>query len=296
MLRHVAITTLALIASATAHAVDWSKRLPHQHTSRFFQIHYQREGWDAKEFARFADAFVDLINRDFVKVDFAFPVHVLVLPDQPSFQAFVRKEFGDRNPPKLAIYLRAFKVFATFEGSGLGTFTNQIMQPFTDRTLADAPRWARAGIPTFFEKFHGYWNGDELIIQWGYHNPWRIEELGDKLPNLDLQGILSNQSAVSSSNNSDRRLVAVFLWQRGKLERFMRLIADRQRNGYGSYFEAAMGRPLKDIVPLWKEFLHEVATHRADALNIPPSTLFPNAATFNAALAQRNPWLQLQKL
>ena len=65
------------------------------------------------------------------------------------------------------------------------------------------------GIPTFFEKFLGHWDGDRLVLEWGYHNPWRIEDLGDKLTTLDLARIVADQRPVSVLNNSERRLVLV---------------------------------------------------------------------------------------
>jgi hypothetical protein len=34
------------------------------------------------------------------------------------------------------------------------------------------------GIPTFFEKFYGYWKDDEPVVYWGFQNPWRIDQLG----------------------------------------------------------------------------------------------------------------------
>ncbi len=293
MMNRLFACVLCVVCGLTAHATDWSKKLPQEQKSRYFTFHYQRETWDAVGFARFADAFVDLVNRDFVAVEFEYPIQVLVLPDRASFQQFLKKEFVVSDPPSFGIYFPAFKVFATYEGSGLGTFAHEIMHPLLDRNLQDSPMWAVEAIPAFFEKFIGYWDGDKLVAQWGYQNPWRIELIGDKLTGLDLKRIIADRRPVTNFNNSERRLVTVFLWRQGKFERFLRLLAGRNHNGYGSYFEAAMGMPLKDIVPLWQEYLSEIAEHRADIKRVPVSVVLPNQAAFEKAVADlRSPLKQ----
>jgi len=285
MINRLLACILCLTCGLTAHATDWSKKLPQEQKSRYFIFHYQREAWDAAGFARFADAFVDLVNRDFLKVEFDYPIQVLVLPDRASFQQFLKKEFIVRDPPDFGIYFPAFKVFATYEGSGLGTFAHEIMHPFVDRNLRDCPMWATEAIPAFFEKFIGYWDGDRLVAQWGYQNPWRIEAIGDKLTSLELARIVADRRPVTNFNNSERRLATVFLWRHGKFERFMRLIAARNREGYASYFEAAMGMPLKDIVPLWQKYLSDIAEHRTDVMRVPGSAVLPDHTAFEKAVA-----------
>jgi hypothetical protein len=280
------VCVLCVIGGLTANATDWSKKLPLEQKSRYFTFHYQRETWDAAGFARFADAFVELVNRDFMKFEFDYPIEVLVLPDRAGFQQFLKKEFVVRNPPDFGIYFPAFKVFATYEGSGLGTFVHEIMHPLVDRNLSDCPTWANEAIPAFFEKFIGYWDGDKLVAEWGYQNPWRIEAIGDKLTGLELNRIVADRRPVTNFNNSERRLLTVFLWRHGKFERFMRLIAGRNRDGYASYFEAAMGMPLKDIAPLWQKYLSGIVEHRTDIMRVPASVVLPNHAAFEKAVAE----------
>ena len=70
------------------------------------------------------------------------------------------------------------------------------MHPLVERNLRDRPAWAIEGIPTFFEKFYGYWRDDELVVNWGFQNPWRIKKLGANLAQLDLQGILATTAGA----------------------------------------------------------------------------------------------------
>jgi len=288
----VLLCLLSAACAAKAVAADWSRDFPLEWRSRYVEVRYQRPGWDAVAFARFADGFVDLVDREFVGVNLDRPIVVLVLPDRASFQQYLRTRLGVAAPPGFGIYLPALGLFATYEDSGLGTFTHQIMYPIVLRSLPDCPRWAVDAIPAFFEKFFGYWDGDRLAVQWGYQNPWRLEAVGGALAELDLARIVAGDGRDGSVGQSERRLVTVFLWQQCRLERFLGLIAARDLAGRTSYLEAAMERPLEEIVPLWQSYLADVAAHRADAMRVPPSAVYQDRAGFESALAEQRPWLQ----
>jgi len=275
----------------TAPAAGWSRDFAHHHRGRSFDLHYQRAAWDAAAFARVADAFVDLVDRDFVPVRLERRLDVIVLPDRSAFHRYLREVLGI-DLTAMGIYLPALGVFATYEDSGLGTFTHEIMHAIVDRSLSDCPPWAFEGVPAFFEKFLGYWDGDRLIVQWGYQNPWRLQALGDELQRLDLARIVAaGRPSPGATSTSEQRLVTVFLWQHGRLERFLRLVAARDRAGFASYFEAAMQRPLAEIIPLWQAYLADLLANRAAALRVPPSTVYADRAAFEKALAELRPWL-----
>lgn len=275
------------MCALTAGARDFSKTLPLELKSRYFDFRYQRAEWDAAAFARFADRFVDIVNRDFIKVDFDYPIQVLVLPDRETFQAFLRKEFDERNPPGYGIYISRLKLFATYETSGLGTFSHEIMHPLVERNLPERPAWAVEAIPSFFEKFYGYYDRDTLVVQWGYQNPWRLQALGTRLFTADLETIIHGVKPADGYDTSELRLVSVFLWQQGKFKRFLQLIAERKHDGFPTYFEAAMGAPLQDIIPLWKDYLNEIVDHRDELLRLPSSEILENETAF-AGFMRRN--------
>ncbi len=263
----------------------------HHRRSRFFSFHYQSESWDAAAFARFADGFVDLVNRDFLELPYAYPIDVLVLPDHASFKQYLRERFQILDAPDFGIFIPRRKLFATFEDSGLGTFAHEIMHPLVARNMTACPVWATEAIPAFFEKFIACWDGERLSAQWGYQNPWRIDALGPELEQLDLAAILVDQRPVTGFANSERRLVTVFLWQQGKLRRFLRLVAASGRTSNEACFVAAMGMPLVAIGPLWKSYLAEIAAHRGEIMQIPASLVFPNRAGYERALSTQPPWL-----
>jgi hypothetical protein len=292
--------TLALVVllnsgcSRASKGPGWSQDFPLTQRGRYFTIHYQRPGWDAAGLARFADGFVELVDRDFLPVRFDRPMDVLVFPDRASFHRYLREVLGADLTP-MGIYLPVLSVFATYEDSGLGTFAHEIMHPIVRRFLRDAPRWADEGIPSFFEKFIGYWENERLVAQWGYQNPWRLEVVGGALTRLDLERFAAEKRAPSQLDVAADRLLAVFLWHQGRLERFLQLVAAGDRGGFGTYLEAALERPLAEIVPLWRAYLEDIAANRAAAMRVPPSTVYPDRASYERAMASDQPWLQARQ-
>jgi hypothetical protein len=229
---------------------------------------------------------VEVVNRDFIKVDFDYPILVLVLPDRASFKQYLHNKFQIPDPPNFGIYLGELRLFATYEGSGYGTFSHEIMHPLVERNLSARPDWAREGIPSFFEKFFGYYQNGAFVAQWGYQNPWRIDALGPGLRNIDLESLVIRREPPTGFDTSEVRLVSVFLWERGRFKRFLHLVANRELDGYPTYFEAAMGAPIKDIVPMWKKYLAEIDARRDEILRIPASQVFDTQPAFDGFMRQ----------
>ena len=265
-----------LLVPVVSAAQDYLEQFPLQLQTTYFDFRYRRDPERIKAIAKFADGFIGVVNRDFFKADFDYPIRVLVLEDCASFQKCLRRQFGVTDPPRYGIFLSQDKLFATYEDSGLGTFAHEIMHPLVERNLKGRPVWTIEGIPTFFEKFYGYWQDDELVVNWGYQNPWRIEMLGTNLVRLDLKSIVWTTQTPGEYRESDRRLASVFLWEQGKFRRFLELVQKGEKDGYGSCFEAAMGMPLDRIVPLWQDYLSRVAARRDEILRLPPSEILPD--------------------
>jgi hypothetical protein len=270
--------------STSGSAQDFLGQFPLRKQTKYFDIRYKRDSSRIADIVRFDDAFIKLVNRDFFRADFDYPIRAFVLEDQNQFKEFVQNELHLPGPPGFGIYLYSNKLFATYETSGLGTFTHEILHPLVERNLSSRPAWADEGIPTFFEKFYGYWKDDELVLFWGFQNPWRIEELGTNLTRLSLDALISDQDPTGRfdavRNESELRMVSLFLWEQGRFRRFLRLIAAKDKRGYASYFEAAMDMPLGRIIPVWQGYLQDVARRRTAILSLPVSTVFDSEAAF----------------
>lgn len=266
---------------------NYDGHFPLRKQTEYFDVRYRHDSSLIADIVRFDDAFIRLTNRDFFKADFDYPIRAFVAEDWKHFDEFVRQQLHVPGPASYGMYLDSHKLFATYETSGLGTFTHEIMHPLVQRNLSSRPPWAEEGIPTFFEKFYGYWKDDELVLFWGFQNPWRIYELGANLTNLDLRAIISERNSSGyfrsvDPSESQRRMVSIFLWKQGRFRRFLRLIAARDKRGYGSYFEAAMETPLERVIPLWQDYLQEVAQRRTEILSLPLSTVLDSQAAFES--------------
>jgi hypothetical protein len=60
----------------------------------------------------------------------------------------------------------------------------------------------------------------------------------------------------------------------------LNLIAKHDQAGYPTYFEAAMEMPVEKIIPLWQDYLNNVAAQRTKILHLPPSSILDDETTF----------------
>lgn len=265
---------------------DFLEQVPYRQQTEFFDFHYYKSSSPKiPEIARFSDAFINLLNHDFFKADFDFPIRVVVLDDHADFENFWLNQLHFENPPNYGVYIPKYKMFATYPEAGIGTFTHEILHPLIQKNLKDHPAWATEGIPTFFEKFYGYWQSNNLVAYWGYQNPWRIAQLGTNITRIDLRAIVSYSGSSTNFSKIERdesslRMASVFLWEQGRFKRFLKLIEMRNKAGYSSYFEAAMQMPLKKVLPLWQKYLNDVDNRRAVILSLPASTICNDEKSF----------------
>jgi hypothetical protein len=94
-----------------------------------------------------------------------------------------------------------------------------------------------------------------------------------------LQAILATTRA--GERESEQRLVSIFLWEQGKFKQFLDLVRKREKNGYDSYFEAAMEMPIGRVIPLWQDYLARIVARRSEILRLPVSATLPNEEAFH---------------
>lgn len=269
---HAALLIFFLCLGASDFTADFDNQIQTEH----FLFHFNgTANGTIQEIARFSEGFLAVLKKEFFNPEFDSPIQVLVLPTREAFQNYVKKRFNMGPPPNFGLYLSDYRTFATFEGAGLGTFAHEIMHPLVARNLPRRPEWADEGIPSFFEKFFGYWEAEELVLRFGYQNPWRIRALGEGLDRLDLKKILLRpRNDYRINKNSDLRMVSVFLFRQGKLQRYLDLVRRDDRRGYGTYFEAAFDQELPEIEPLWRAYLRDTKDNRSRIDRIPASKIF----------------------
>ena len=280
---------LALVSPALSARSEeaFLQQFPLRKQTKFFDFSYKRNPEAVEEVARFADGFLRLVHRDYFKADYAFPIRVAVLEDRDRFQEFLRRDVGITDPSNFGIFLPQAGLFATYESSGLGTFAHEILHPIVENNLPLHPIWATEGIPTFFEKFYGYWQDDKLVIALGFQNPWRIQALGPELTKLDLRQILNYKDTQGRFRECEQRMVSMFLWKQGKFKRMLSLIEKGvPPPGYTTWFEAAMEMDVEKATPLWQAYLNEVATQVPQIMKLPVSTVLPDEAAYSAFAAR----------
>jgi hypothetical protein len=268
-------------AFPNAGSENFEARFPFHQQTTYFDFRLQSESPQNARTIRLSDNFVDIVKRDFFNADRGYPIRVFICQDEGKFVRFMHRDLEIQDPSDFGIYLFSKKLLATYEDSGLGTFAHEALHPLVEENLPQRPAWAVEGVPTFFEKFYGYWNGGQLVLYWGFQNPWRMRELGPELTQLDLKRIVSENGRPEQSE-SKLRMAAMFLWEQGKLRRFLRLVAANNRLGYATYFEAAMGMSMGKITPIWQSYLENIERNRAEMLSLPPSTVLRNEAEFQA--------------
>ncbi|MFC1604668.1 hypothetical protein ACFL5F_06535 [Planctomycetota bacterium] len=248
-----------------------AKHFKNEHKSEYFVFHYNDDVTRAKPLAEFCDGFIDVINREFFEAKFKYPIHVYVLKDRDSYKSFLTKMEMLAESQSAGVYLTGIDSFVTYEDVGYGTFAHEIMHPLVRVNLGIGPLWTVEGIPSFFEMFFGYWSRNKLVLRFGFHNPGRIWQMGEKILSLDLESIVK---AKQNYGTSERWMVSQFLYQHGKLKEYMKLVGSHRKNGYGTFIEAAFKKRMFRIIPEWETYLHEVYNRRDQIFRIPKSEIF----------------------
>ena len=259
----------------------------HRLPSKYFIFYSNIPQKKLEAYAELSDLFVEFVDRHYFKVENSFPVKVVVMPDRMSFKSLLRTQLQMAESPDYGIYLGDKNLFITHDEAGIGTFTHEIAHPLVEVSLKNRPQWAIEGIPAFFEKFYGYKNGGQLHAVFGYQNPWRIADLGERLSTLSLERILA-----SSESTSEKRLVSVFLYQAGKWKIFLDLIKNGDRRGHATYVEAAFNKSLAELEPEWRKYLQNIQLTRDLILRLPNSVVFDtekNYLRFKSRLGLENP-------
>ncbi|MBQ0721632.1 MAG: hypothetical protein KBT88_01795 [Gammaproteobacteria bacterium] len=287
------LTAALILISSLTGAAPPAHRLSETKVSEHFVYHYNNiDARYAGQLLTLSEGFLSFIKDNYFNPKFEYPITALVFSSKQDFQHYLKHDLHIKNPPNFGIYIKEYKLFATFRGSGIGTFTHEIMHPLVEENLPSRPEWAVEGIPGFFEKFFGYWEGNKLQLQLGYQNPWRVHQLGDEITNLDLKKIITlKRRNYAKASNSELRMVSVFIDRQGLFEKYLALVNANDKKGYRFFIEAAFEKPIEDIIPLWRAYLEDVSRNKASIYKIPGSAILGSKEEFETLKAK----LYLQK-
>jgi hypothetical protein len=230
----------------------------------------------ARSVDNYLEAFLTFLDANFYKVPSNLKLSVFVFPTRSEFDSYVRTNLGI-NDSIFGVYIGSSK-FLTYADSGLGTMSHEFMHAIFDVTGAKLDHWAREGVPAFFEKMFGYKEKGKVDFVTGFHNPWRITAIQNRLSKLTLKEIIKDKE---SGDQSEERLVAIFLYKQGKLKKFLELSKTGNKGNFDTCLEAAFGQKAEKLEPLWKAYTASINRQRRAIAKIPGSRFYQSKAAFD---------------
>lgn len=248
----------------------------------------------AQYYSVFLENFLNYIDSRYCKLPTNMHVSVFMLADEKSFKEFMQKNFAEEQS-LLGIYQHSYNSLFTYDGSGLGTLTHEMMHKVLYASFPSTENWAVEGLPSFFEKIFGYSDESASEFLVGYQNPWRIKALGDSLPSISLRQQVFQKVYKSSKYESEERLVSMFLNRHALLPKYFQLAQMGSKGRFNTYLEAAFNRDLTEIEPLWQDYLLSIKHRSAIIAKVPMSDVFWNREEFDKffnehAQILRNSW------
>jgi len=250
----------------------------HQLSSKHFTFYSVTDSKWSKYYADYLEDFLLCLNTNFVSIPANFHVTFYLYPDATTLNLE-----GCGRPPKRKIegrYVASRDVIFTYDTCGIGTISHEMMHKIVHEHFKDPEPWAKEGIPTFFENIYGYKNGAGTVLFVGYQSPWRTTELGKGLVDLTLAGIVDPAASVNPYAESDKRVLATFLYHEGRLSEYFKLAKSGQRRGYKTLVEAAFQKPMAEIEPNFKQFVVAIAANKSHLLKLPNSEYFQSEEEF----------------
>jgi len=232
-------------------------------------------------FSNFSNVFKELLNEKLFKNEKISHTNFYILGSNHEMKLFLEENFKIMNPPDFGIYLPEENTLVTHKSSGLGTFGHLITYTFYDEKYSNIPYWAPQGIATFFEKIYSFYDNDRLYFVYGFQNPWRIEALGNNfyIPNIEIEPIL-NSSLENDTSLHEKRLLAVFMYEKNKWGKYIELVKNNDKNGYNTFIEASFEKPISEIKKDWKIYLLKVQRNKDLILETPPSQIYNSKEEF----------------
>ncbi len=258
---------------------DAEKYFANKLESKHFVFYSNLSKESLSAYALFSEQFLELVNKNFVSVQCRFPLYVYILSDEQTCNEFVKTKMHCTDHI-MGAYFPAYNAYVTFDGSGLGTLSHEMMHKILPESVGQLEPWAEEGVPTFFEKFYGYPEGNDLVLKFGFINPWRLEELQPEFDSLSPRAIVSKAKPNNSSRESEQHLLAMFLYRQGKLKQYLQLLKQKDKGSYSSYVEAACGKPFPELTVDWQNYLNSIKVHGKAIMRLPPSTVYPSEDTF----------------
>ncbi len=231
-------------------------------------------------YAKFAESFLDFIDRDFIKLKNAPLTRVYIVENHKDFLDFVFHHFPEEHEARAAFFSGPNAIVFGDE-DGIEVFAHEIMHKVVFDNMTVLDRWAREGVSVFFEQIFGYYDNDKLVLKLGFISPTRSRVLTDELPKVKLDAILHEKDVTN--HEAEVGLVSFFLNEDNKFKPYLEVA---RLNGLGkanSLLEAVYGKPVGELEPQWSEFLKKLVANRGNSSHYMKSQIFDSKADFDEA-------------
>lgn len=229
-------------------------------------------------YARFAEAFMDLTNREFTKVQDAPLTRVYLVGNIKDFRDFCKSHDFETSQVLAAYFIRQNSLVVSDE-VGVGVLAHEIMHKIQHDNFDMMEMWALEGIATYFEQFYGYYDGNKLVAKFGFHNPERFKQAKPGLTKMTLREVLEIRNP--EPYESVEQLAVLFLHENGKFKIYLDLLRANEKTAFKSYFEAAMNSTAEELEPKWQAYLKKVDSEKDQILKLAPAEVYEAKAPYD---------------
>lgn len=262
----------------------WSLIFPNKLVTKHFVFISALPKEHLLSYGQFCEAYWTLINREFFTLKETQPTLVCILPSRKKLKDFIRTQISPKVANALGLYTQGLNFIVLCAGTGIGITSHEIMHKALTENQFSLEPWAVEAIPTFFEKFYAYFEGDVLNAKFGYQHSERVRWIGPKLTKLKLSEIISNQSPADFEN--EERLVSMFLFDSGKLKDFIESTRTNKPLKYKTRIESVFDMPMEQLEKLWSAYLQKVERAKPNFSRLPPTKYFADKTTYEKFMSQ----------
>lgn len=290
------VLTFQSCSDEGAHQQTISSSPPCPATAMQFSWQYNETEAVMLETEQVLHQFVTTVDRDFLPLECDRVVKIVMFQDSAIYLQQMWRHFPGLEIGRFGTIVGAATIY-THTTSGIGTLSHLALPLFLKRedqygsALRERlPAWVISGLRTYFEKFYGYWTtGTEgqrqVVFEFGFQNPWRTQALGLGARWLDAMSVIRAEHGERySSYQTKTRSLIMFIHHEGKIDRFFELLRTRNRMGFQTYFEAAIGESYQDFKPRWQAYLVDVMQSFGSFRRMPGSQIYPDQQTYSTNL------------
>jgi len=206
--------------------------------------------------ARFVRWVVRLLEQDYFATRPTKVIEVWLFRDESTYRRGAKRFWGAEPSTPYGYYSSHDGVLVMNIGPGAGTLSHEIVHPYIEANLPDAPAWFNEGLASLYEQPR-----EREGHLWGTTN-WRLPALQKMIRERTLPSLASLISTTpegfygaSYDSYAYARFVCQYLQDHGKLRAFYRtLAADTEDRTGRRALETVLGQDLATFDPVFRRW------------------------------------------